>query len=434
MEKDNKNIDILLRDKFETYAPVPPQHIWSGVEKGINKNSSFITSNKYLIAASILVMLSISFVLFYPFSSNQDDISIIVENVNKPTNSIKEETIIKSETEIFVLEENTKSPKPRILKETKKTKEIDDQPDIKELKEQSFEVVEYKSHFGSGVMGSLDMKHDDFTINVEDDSIEPMNRMEASEADKSEDNSKDIMPNDKRSSGSHWQIGINIWPELTVSNIDSVEILNTYSLNIEPTLYINDNWFIRTGIGLSYVQDRGFAQINYNTNELMGSYEDVYDITFDSVDGVVTPTYHTKAVEVYDSVKHFTISNITNKYLYLQIPLSIGYSSKINNSSFNWYVYGGSSMFIRTNTWLDKPTLNQTDVDIIDLNNDLPERVDAYFQLFIGAGIGYDLSDNFNLTLEPTYNNYLTNVYDNSNNKGPTSGFALRLGLVYKLK
>jgi len=80
VEKDNQNIDKLIRDKFETYAPEPPKHIWHGVEKGINRKPSVIASNKYLIAASILVLLTISFVLFYPFSSNQDDTSIIVVN------------------------------------------------------------------------------------------------------------------------------------------------------------------------------------------------------------------------------------------------------------------------------------------------------------------------------------------------------------------
>jgi hypothetical protein len=439
VEKDNQNIDKLIRDKFETYAPEPPKHIWHSVEKGINRKPSVIASNKYLIAASILVLLTISFVLFYPFSSNQDDTSIIVVNADNSSNIIKAEPASKSGTEIIVLEENTITKKS-ITKTSKSNKpkkvlKADDKPSFKEPDEQIFEVFEYKSQFGTGVIGSLDMKHDDFTINVPEKVIEPMERPEnIAEEEKSEANPNDIIPNEERTRDSHWQIGINIWPELTVSNIDSVEILNTYNLNIEPTYYINDHWFIRTGLGLSYVQDRGFAQIKYNTNELMGSYEDVYNITFDSIDGIVTPTYYTKTVEVYDSVKHFTVSNITNKYLYLQIPLSIGYSSKINNSSFNWYVYGGSSMFIRTNTWLDTPSLNQTDVDIIDLNNDLPERVSTYFQLWIGAGIGYDLNDNFNLTLEPTYNNYLTNVYDNANYKGPTSGFSLRLGLVYKLK
>jgi hypothetical protein len=163
----------------------------------------------------------------------------------------------------------------------------------------------------------------------------------------------------------------------------------------------------------------------------MGTYDDVYDVTFDSVNGKVTPTYFTTLTEVWDSVRRLTITEATNKYIYLQAPLLFGYTKKSNH--FNWSFYAGPVINFLVYEQTEMSIDNAENITIIDLENRLPDRSPYFFQLWIGAGIEYKTGKHLSLTLEPNYRYYFSGVYDSSPYKTGFSSFALRLGIIYKI-
>ena len=232
----------------------------------------------------------------------------------------------------------------------------------------------------------------------------------------------------KTSSG--WKTSFLFSPEFSTASIDSIEVMSTLSLNIEPSYFFNDHWFIRSGIGISYARDRGFARINYVTNDYMGSYSDVYDISFDTISGEVIPIYHTKIIEIWDSVRHVSVSSITNKYCFVQIPLLAGYQWKHKTIPLNFYIYAGPAFNFKICEWIADPKLPTEDADIISLENNLPLRSNYYMQLWFGAGLEYKLLDNLSITVEPNFRYYTNSIYKNSDILPTSSALSFRAGLV----
>ena len=184
-------------------------------------------------------------------------------------------------------------------------------------------------------------------------------------------------------------------------------------------------------MGVSSMSDRGFAKLDYMSNELMGIYDDVYDVTFDSLNGKLEATYYTAPTEVWDSVRRLTVTEATNKYLYLQFPLLFGYTKK--TAHLNWSFYGGPAVNFLVNEKTEMSIANAENITIIDLENKLPDRSPYFFQLWIGAGVEYKAGKNLSLTLEPNYRYYFSGLYDSAPYKSGISSFALRFGIIYKI-
>jgi len=188
---------------------------------------------------------------------------------------------------------------------------------------------------------------------------------------------------------------------------------------------------MRFGAGISYVSDRGFANVDYLSSDYMGSYDSVINVTFEEVGGELYPIYHTKEVEIWDSIRHLTITEVTNNYYYLQFPLMFGYHNSTNK--IKWYFYGGPAMNISIHEQIDDPKATIEYIEVIDLENRLPHRADYSLQLWVGAGIDFRIGQKFSLAFEPNYRYYFEPVYKENNYKTALSGLGLRLGLVYKL-
>ncbi len=451
MNNNTENIDNLVKDKFESFTPTPPDYIWGEIEKGIVSSSKpFWARNRTLISAAILILLGLltTFFAFNPFSDTNETNNVSeqingIEKPAKPTSTfVDEATNSKKDVvgDIINQESEKVVEKSREVDFTEPVNDINQKGPIQQetkaanvnlgnitVTENKFVNTPLISNSQKSFM--LEYRKEPFTIAQNDISFMPFERNNVYEIP--DDISEEIKSKPKNS---RWEIGYFISPELTESAIDSVEILNSFNFNIEPTYFINNNWYIRSGLGFSYVRDRGFAKIKYNTQEYMGSYDDVYDITFDTLHGNITPVYHTKKVEVWDSVRHISVSNVTNSYLYLQIPLIFGYSSKSSGSPLSWYVNAGPAFNIKVSEWIETPKLSEPDADIISLQNNLPTRASNYFQLWVGAGLEYKLNKKLSVAIEPGYRHYLNNVYNNKNNQGPSNGFTLRVGLVYLMK
>lgn len=447
MDNNNKHIDKLIKEKFDAFSPTPPTHIWAGIEKEIsNKPYSYFSDNKRTITVSAIILLAFitSMILFKPFltgtSDNESQQNTEIENI--VSSSDNEDVMIESELisdnsyqENIISDQDINETDNLIVNEDKTIENAilnSDKANIEWPK-----VID-ESNSNSGIVQSNSYAKLSIIKLKQSALAQPKinSNIYFSEQQGYKSITQDgLLTLEKNNiNNSHWIIGYFITPEVSISDFDSVQILNSYTLSIEPTYFLNKNWFVRFGAGFSFVRDRGFAQITYLTNDYMGSYNDVYDITFDTVFGNITPIYHTKTVEVWDSVRHISVSEVTNKYLYLQIPALFGYYHNKPGSDISWYIMGGPAFNLRIGSWVDDPKPDAKDADIIDLQNNLPVRSNNYFQLWLGAGIEYEVNKKLSIAIEPGYRYYFRSIYSSLYNATSSSGVSLRVGLVYKIK
>lgn len=459
MDTNNKHIDKLIKEKFDAFTPLPPNHIWAGIEKSVSvgPSTNFLWNRRTIAASAILLLALIaSIILFNPILEGTPDSKSLQNTTEEIITKISDNNEITSNSEIV----NEVTPGSEIVNKVSDNNNISDAIITETKKPLSNE----KQLSGTNIINSSELNIKQPTINNTNkaNSVTEQNtqyrdnndwpgiiKMKKSVFVHPEIYSNKYKPDyrnytrsisdelliDPKSdiSNSRWKIGYYISPELSISDFDSVQILNSYTLSAEPSYFFNDNWFVRFGTGFSFVRDRGFAKIRYLANEYMGSYDDVYDITFDTVSGDIVPVFHTKTVEVWDSVQHITVSEVTNKYIYMQIPVLFGYYHKKPGSEIGWYLMGGPAFNFKVGSWIDDPKLEEKNASIIELQNNLPIRSNNYFQLWFGAGLEYEVNKKLSIAVEPGYRYYFKSIYSNPNSV-TSSGFTLRVGLVYNLK
>lgn len=441
MDNNNIHIDKLIKEKIEQFSPAPPDHIWAGIEKGIrvDKSNQFFR-RRWFIAAAIIVLFGLIATLLFiePISFGTSDSvtekAVNNETDNSSTQSNLEYSLDNEKDNIKISEdiedtEIEKSPISEVHISGISNTNAEIKSEIVQ-KRKSIKITEQHNQYEISSIDIIETRRSSYLYDgVNSEDYQPENR----ETEFPPPEELSIEPSNDLSY-QRWKTSYYITPELSISHFDSVEILNSYSLNIEPTYFLNENWFLRFGGGLSFVRDRGFARIKYITTEYMGSYNDVYDITFDTVQGNVTPVYHTKSVEVWDSVPHVSVSGVTNKYLYLQVPTLFGYQYSKPGSMISWYFMGGPAVNVKVGSWIDNPKPEDENSDIVDLQNNLPVRSDIYFQLWFGAGLEYEINNKISVAIEPGYRYYFKSIYNNPYNHTSSSGFTLRVGLVYLMK
>lgn len=455
MENKEKNINEILRNKFHDYEVTPPPVVWEKIEKELTASSIFTTRNIIFAAiALILIALPIS---YFSLTNSENDTQNELQTVQKTdvnsTTDINKE-LIDEPTNTDILNDNRSGSEQDIvieqnISETGESKTeviitasdsnpansnsdnviteaiiIDKKPNTtNEQEDKTLNIIKLEEGF------TIEKEKPDLisalaAISLSTDNID-ISDLPLENKDKIVDKLTDI-----QKKTTFWEYSILVSPEFSLNNMDSVSIMSSYSLGIEPMKYLNDHWFIRSGINISFNGDKGFAKVDYMSNDMMGTYDDVVNVTFDSIGGEMITVYHTKTVEVWDSIRHLVVSEITNRYLYANIPALLGYKNNIGN--LNWYVYAGPAVGLQIAKWIDKPMSNTENINIIELDNKLPLRSNINYQLWLGGGLEYNLDQRYSLILEPTYKHYFKSLYNNADYKINTSGFALRFGVNIK--
>ena len=449
MNKNEQHINDLLRQRFENFEPTPPEHIWVGIEKGLDAKKAFVLAKyKYYIAAILLLaLIPMAYIGFNTFSNNTIDNNdnIILEqqfhaevdqqnDIDKTNEEIVEIKSEKIESQI------SSSQNSDIINNSNENISKSENVNIEKEELNSIYAIE-NTNDKSNEKEELDLFGiaEGFTIKDENIKIEGFETISIGSLytlDYGEPYSKtqkefNIVPKSPKKKTSHWENNVLVGFEFSLTNLDSVSITNSYSLAIEPTKYFNKNWFVRFGLNLSYTGDAGFTDVDYVSNDFMGTYDDVYNVTFDTIGGTITPIYHTKTVEVWDSIQHIAISEVNNRYLFTNLPVLLGYKSNFKN--INWYLYAGPAIGIQLAKWIDDHSMNTENIEILNLNNKLPIRSTINYQMWVGAGIEYKVGGKASLILEPSYKYYFNSLYSDEAYKVNTSAFALRIGFNYKI-
>lgn len=482
MSDKYKNIDDLYRDKFKDFELDPPEHVWSNIKTqmhgpGGGGNGSNLT-NGGIYGITIILILS-SILTWYLLNSSTKQNNQIPENnitqveaseyksstrmvsINQgiekeknldPSSNIKNAQLKskKKQKSRFDISEPVKVEKGKsslVVEENKASSELNsnDQPSgsneleyIDDIAALSIitagsdeELLAINSTSQSEVVDANN-SYIDVQTNIDSpESNEENEVIEKEDIESSTGVGPETVSSIKSDYGhkANWAFGLTFTPEM-IFYPDNNDFNNrSYALDVSA-IYKFSGYLLQSGIGVSWTSDEGDCAIDYN--EYLGSYENVYNVTYDTSGSELSPIYHTETVRVYDSIDKVSIMPTKNHYTYLQVPLLFGYGNE--NRRFGWFVKGGPSLSIMINENLANNNVSNSDDKILQIENEIPSRIHTNWQFVFSGGVSYRLSNHLNFTAEPVFRYYLNSTYErnNLNLKNPYS-FGLRIGFLIDL-
>ena len=452
MKTNSEHINNLFKQKFEDFAPQPPERVWANITSVLDKETVPVWYNT-LMAKIIAVLLGViviygGYQLFKQkpqADNNQKEVSVYQNtSISKAAINNKNDKRIGEPTINSQQSRNTENGKNKndvnklgtvsAPATTSPTQNLQNTPvlDTPENASNSSDspIALIKKEKPTNSVININLTETVAGIEkIQSKSVVFSNPITPSPLNSV---SSDVNPQNftvKKQFGK-WVLGFYFEPEFIFDSFDSLTIQNSYALKVEPTYYINNHWFIRPSVGVSYVRDKGFVKANYLSWDYLGSYEDVVDVTFDTSGNTVTPIYHTQTKEVYDSILHFSVSEETNRYLYLQTSLVFGYHNHVNK--FGWSIYAGPQVNFILTEKRDNPVKENTSV--IYLNYNLPQRRSPQYGLKLGVGVDYTIAKKWLITVEPEYHYFFNGINGGDAYSKPLSGIGLRFGLIYTIK
>lgn len=204
-------------------------------------------------------------------------------------------------------------------------------------------------------------------------------------------------------------MGIYYRPEMIFNIIENDKYIHNFG--IEFTFHpFNPRYVIRTGIGLSI--SKGFYEYKVDYNEYLGSYNALDSVSFSLAENNfnLIPTYYFSSSDVYNENLSSYHTKLYRRFIYLQIPLELGY---------DFYKKGTFSMGVRTGPLLSL-LINQQTTDlqldpgkdkIVQINRITPERIAANWQYMAGFNFTKTLNHVI-LECEPRVAYYFNSVYE----------------------
>jgi hypothetical protein len=426
--EDNSHIDQIIRQKFEGFEPVPPESVWVNIKSRITPppaSSPSITSIILSILTGIAIFVAIITLVLnlrtIP-SAEATEHSGIPQMIMPSTNdgphtdasvinavSHSKQTVIPVRVPPQTIEKNrlVQAEAQALPAQTKETRA-----------ESPAAEINYRQYRGNYNLSLTKYNSYGLYAAMNYPGLSPNTRFgKLTLTD----------PEYARTGKSNWSIGVFFMPEVTSYPGDSISSKRSYSFQVTPAWHLG-NFFIQSGFGLRFTNDDGNLAINYQ--KYLGSYQDVYLVTFDSTEQGIIPTYYTNTVDVYDSIDHYAISQTKVRYTYLEVPLLFGYSKSFNK--INLYIQGGPSLSFMIHKNIPAADYPEEHARIVNVDQQIPTRVNLNWQLMAAAGIGYNFTERVGLVLEPTFRYYLNPEYNQLDQpkKHPYS-FGVRAGLIY---
>ena len=420
MSKAFEHIDELYRQRFKDFEAEPPNEVWGKVKDHLHPRGGGPSSNfgrTFLL--SIFSMMSIIAIVFFvlnPFKNPKPSLAsgdYIAYNGQDQQDKLNNTNPVSSNEIATPLVDKAEAPAQKGNKESVPAKEP---LDVKNTEEKQVHSKEQ--------LNSLEQKN-----NMEWQFVNPkFNYLNSRRSSRFGANDNYYDP---KASKGYWQFGASLNPEIVLYPDDSINNSRNYNLDLSLS-YHKSNFFVETGLGISFARDEGRYLVDYESYEYMGSYNDLIGITYDSTETGVIPVYHSEEVDIYDSIRRLKIEKSVNTYTYLQIPLLIGYEKKFKR--FGYYFKAGPNVSILINKQIPGTQLSG-DIKVFDVDARIAERIKTNWQILLGAGLTYQMSKNMDLALEPTFRYYLNSAYDRKyvSTKHPFA-FGIRAGIKIRIK
>jgi len=430
---ENKYLDRLFQSKFSGFEAEPPASVWNNIQTELHgsKGGSINPVNLATLAALVLIsgLLGFSIMKDVPYADSnilQDDQEIM---------SIESNNVIYAQH----VSSDPVSPEPAPStgisvpvqhSEKSKITGIEDNDTSDPVTQHSnlhtqYAGTLYSSSFSEETRLAKMKARRSFSIHA---SLQPLNTDNIIvRSSKYNPRFAGVTDGEQRyNRRASWQLGVFFTPVVSFYQDDSIPNQRSYTFDVSAK-WMKNEFFIESGLGLSFSSDDGKYNIDYE--KYLGSYDDVYNVTFDTTQsGAIVPIYHTNVVGVYDSISSYKVEKTTNNYTYLQIPLYVGFHKQIDR--LGWFVKGGPIFSLLIHESIPEPYAGND--RIIGLDQQMAYRVNTHWQFAVSAGVTYELSNKVCIALEPTFRYYLKSQYERKyiSTSHPYS-IGLRTGLLF---
>lgn len=434
MTESWKNIDQVFKDKFSAFEAEPPAHIWDNVRNSIGDNPGDGGSGAQGGGIGSFIIFFIVVLLVSFVAPNRKGDPTQIDATSSPSLM----------TDYYYSSQTVYSQKGN---QSQKIAERDDaipeslQDEIEMINAEDFSHLtdeDPKDYVIDGLQGQEEPLASVAFQRTSDYVKTNALKFALLEQGVSEKQIKEILNrqisnspipdhDENNSLDANWMAGISFTPEAVFFNKTDNLTNQRYSGGID-LIYRRNVLTIQSGIHLAKTNDQGTLKIDYE--KYIGSYDNVTNITFDTIDGQIIPEFETAKVDVYDSIPHVDYSPLVTDYYYLDIPLLIGY--EIDQRRFTWTLMTGPSLSVKVSE-------NNNAVDPEKLQEDLvlereyitPLRLKTNMQAVVMAGMRYKLSRHVSFSFQPMLRYNINSMYDKNvmSTKHPYS-FGVRSGIV----
>lgn len=434
-----ENIDQIIRQKFENFEPEPPVHVWENVRSSISQSPPPAPSGlmlPILFIATLLIFLSGIVLNLIPGKDTKPQIAsgqksnltiagmISTGSTTEPGQTLQQ-TIYQTYQDNH-LEQVMNTSALNAANPAPTEQEIRVKAPFQQINapvntgrsaktEKNAPATTTRGHWTPGLTQTL--RAGEITVaDAVNYNLSPRDVRKLS-----------AYQEYARKSKASWSVGAYFNPEVTVYN--SPDLANTVSYNVSVLPQVSFNHlFVQSGINARFTHDKENPTVFYN--KFLGTYQDVYLVTFDSTENGVVPTYYTHEVSVYDTIEHYAVTETQSSFTYLEVPVLIGY--QVEFGRFSIFAKGGpaASFLVGKKMPVQDP---EEGARIVNVDYQVPSRSTVNWQLMLSAGIGLQLSDRIGFSLEPTFRYSLKSEYDVSGNAGGNAcSYGVRAGLNYK--
>jgi len=447
MERDRKKVDNLFTSNLVGYKTEPSDQVWTGIEKRYFGRGTGFFALFLKVLPFLLVIgsgIAVYSIFFTPedISKTTDDpvareeavLQFPEQEIASGVSSAASSDLIEQQTTETIAPSNVISEKPgpgNIDHGSSSTMETqilsDEEPQMPSTEEPAIFMA------AEPVRADIDVIHDQFSISCKQITYQPadafLTKTIVTESRKSYDVAMEYQLNNDYLRKSEYWLGAQITPSVVFYPGKN----NKNSWSGEVTMdYVPSRFTFQAGLGLGYYEESGEYQVAYSSFDSIGYYYDVasFSIHPEYPDSVVFDLTETN---IFDTVDHIVLNEIQNRYLYLRIPINVGYNV-FNTKRLSCYVRAGVVFSILT--WKDEPEIIMpvNDIDLISVEQTYPGRNSTSWQFTLGVSFMYQFSKRVGLSIEPVYMKYFGNLYKPGYDYSSTKPYAigLRTGIYVK--
>lgn len=189
-------------------------------------------------------------------------------------------------------------------------------------------------------------------------------------------------------------------------------------------------FIVETGLG--FMQEKAVQNYDLFYHRLLGTYNDLQYVTFDTTGGIIIPHYYYVTDSVFDKDQNLQKSSNMATYTYLQVPLTLGLEKTYGRSSF--FVKTGPVLSLLIDKSEDKLIID-ADKHIIVIAGDHPDRLKTSWQWYFGLGYTYAFTDRLSFFVEPSLRGYLKTPYEKKRSQNENPVFmGVRTGISLQFK
>jgi hypothetical protein len=237
--------------------------------------------------------------------------------------------------------------------------------------------------------------------------------------------SQDVYINNRKCKPS---IGVNYTPEMMFNTLEGEKFIHNFA--VEGTFAFGP-FSIRTGAGLSL--SKGTNELTVAYNDFLGYFNklDSIDFTWNEPKKDFIPTFYMSRRDVWDSLLKLDYPKVVKQYVYLQIPLILGY---------DFFQSGRYSVGIRVGPLMSVLLASKqlsTEYDpgkkrVVSINKISPEQVDLNWQFMAGLDVSYNLTKSLRIEVEPMVKYYFNSVYEKPQTSWKPWSVGVRVGFNVK--